>query len=467
MPFLTPLLKKLFSFSCQSFLTLTHYLIVVVLHQIIRRSSILLSVLLLLSCATGKDLERQLEKSFSDTEDLLPWFRGIMIYEPATQKVIFEHNSQKYFTPASTTKLLTFYAGLKLLKDSVPALQYTISNDTLYFSGTGDPTFLHPEFNSSRIFNFLKSAPESLVLVSPEAPEKAFGPGWAWDDYNYGFSAERSSFPIYGNVVSFESTPDSLTVVPSYFHNRLEVDTTGTLKRVRRSERTNSFRIPLFGTSAFQQKVPFITSAKLIVELLSDTLQREVTITQDLPTDLKLEQKTFSQPVDSIYKKILQDSDNLFAEQLLLIASGEISDTLRTEIVIDHMKQEYLDEMPDDLQWVDGSGLSRYNLTTPRNMVWLLARIYEEVEQERLFQLLPAGGVSGTIKNEYAAPAGKPPFVFAKTGTMKNNHSLSGYLVTASGKVLIFSFMNSNYAVPTAEVKARMDHVLRTLYLNY
>ena len=467
MPFLQPLTRKYFSDSCQSFLTLTHYLIIVVLHQILRRSSVLLSILLLLSCATRKDLQVQLTKSFSETNNVTPWFQGIMVYGPATQKVIFEHNSRKYFTPASTTKLLTFYAGLKLLKDSIPGLNYTVSNDTLYFSGTGDPTFLHKKFNSSNILNFLKSTPKTIALVSPEASQEAFGPGWAWDDYNYGFSAERSSFPIYGNVASFEFTPDSLTVAPSYFHNQLQPDTTGTFKKVRRDEKINIFKIPLFGTSAFQQNVPFITSAKLTAELLADTLKREVIIAENFPKDLRLKQQIFSQPVDSIYKKMLQDSDNLFAEQLLLMAAGEISDTLHADIVIDHMKQKFLNEMPDDLQWVDGSGLSRYNLITPRNMVWLLEKIYSEVEQERLFELLPAGGVTGTIRNNYKAPEGKPPFVFAKTGTMSNNHSLSGFLVTASGKVIIFSFMNSNYLVPIAEVKARMDHVLRTLYLNY
>ncbi|MHA6281400.1 D-alanyl-D-alanine carboxypeptidase/D-alanyl-D-alanine-endopeptidase [Salinimicrobium sp. CAU 1759] len=437
------------------------------MYQILRRSSIFLSLLLLLSCATGKDLERELEKSFSQTENSLPWFKGMMVYEPATKKVIFEHNSHKYFTPASTIKLYSFYTGIKLLKDSIPGLKYAISKDTLYFSGTGDPTFLHKDFDSSNILSFLKSAPETIVFVSPEASEEAFGPGWAWDDYNYGFSAERSTFPIYGNVVSFEISPESLTVVPANFGNRLQPDTTGTLKRIRRNQKINSFEIPLFGTSAFQQNVPFMTSPELTAELLSDTLQRKVILAKKLPKDLKLNQQIMSQPTDSIYKKVLQNSDNLFAEQLLLMAAGEISDTLKTEIVIDHMKQEFLQEMPDDLQWVDGSGLSRYNLTTPGNMVWLLERIYEEVEQERLFHLLPAGGVSGTIKSDYPAPAAKPPFIFAKTGTMKNNHSLSGYLVTASGKVLIFSFMNSNYLVPTAEIKARMDHVLRTLYLNY
>ncbi len=126
-----------------------------------------------------------------------------MVYDPHSRKVIFEHNSQKYFTPASNIKLFSFYAGLKILEDSIPALKYEVSNDTLYFAPTGDPTFLHSEFDSSKILNFFNSHSETLTLIYPEATETPFGPGWAWDDYNYSFSAERSPFPLYGNTVNF------------------------------------------------------------------------------------------------------------------------------------------------------------------------------------------------------------------------------------------------------------------------
>ena len=149
------------------------------------------------------------------------------------------------------------------------------------------------------------------------------------------------------------------------------------------------------------------------------------------------------------------------------MAAGKISDTLDSGIAIDHVKEKYFSKIPDEIQWIDGSGLSRYNLLTPRSLVWVLERLYKEVPQERLFSLLPAGGVSGTLKDDYKSPADKPPFIYAKTGTMRNNHSLAGYLVTASGKVLIFSFMNSNFTVPTSVVKTEIDKILRQLHLNY
>jgi D-alanyl-D-alanine carboxypeptidase/D-alanyl-D-alanine-endopeptidase (penicillin-binding protein 4) len=81
--------------------------------------------------------------------------------------------------------------------------------------------------------------------------------------------------------------------------------------------------------------------------------------------------------------------------------------------------------------------------------------------QERLFSLLPAGGVSGTISDSYKGQ-GKP-FVFAKTGSLSNNHCLSGYVVTNKGKVLIFSFMNNHFVEGSAVVKKEMNKILTYL----
>src|SRR5690606_3103386 len=153
----------------------------------------------------------------------------------------------------------------------------------------------------------------------------------------------------------------------------------------------------------------------------------------------------------------------ILAEQILMMASQSLSDTLSSDIAIDHMLNNYLLDLPDEPQWVDGSGLSRYNLVTPRTMISLLLKIKEEVPQERLFNILATGGVSGTLKNNYVADE---PYIFAKTGTLRHNHSLSEYLRAKSGKVLVFSLMNSNYTVPTNVLKSQMELILRQLYEN-
>ena len=132
------------------------------------------------------------------------------------------------------------------------------------------------------------------------------------------------------------------------------------------------------------------------------------------------------------------------------------------------MKENHLSEIPDEPQWVDGSGLSRYNMFTPRSIIWLLKQIDEEFSYDPdLFELLPAGGVSGTIRNWYAAPDSAEPYVFAKTGTLSNNHCLSGFLITNSGKKLLFSFMNNHYVTSSSVVKNEMEYVLKYIRTTY
>jgi D-alanyl-D-alanine carboxypeptidase/D-alanyl-D-alanine-endopeptidase (penicillin-binding protein 4) len=149
-----------------------------------------------------------------------------------------------------------------------------------------------------------------------------------------------------------------------------------------------------------------------------------------------------------------------------LICAGVVSDTLQPEIIIDYAKKNLLNDLPDPIIWKDGSGLSRYNLFTPRTFVALWDKIYDMMPKERLFSLLPTGGIKGTIKNWYAGKNGEP-YVFAKTGTLSNNHCLSGYLVAKSGRVLVFSIMNSNYVAPTTDVRKEMQSVLEEIYEKY
>jgi D-alanyl-D-alanine carboxypeptidase/D-alanyl-D-alanine-endopeptidase (penicillin-binding protein 4) len=94
--------------------------------------------------------------------------------------------------------------------------------------------------------------------------------------------------------------------------------------------------------------------------------------------------------------------------------------------------------------------------------VW--EKLYKEVPHERLFKILAVGGQSGTLKNYYKST---PPYVFGKTGTLSNNHSLSGYLLTKKGKTLIFSWMNNNFVVPTSEVRKKMESLLAQIRDHY
>lgn len=381
--------------------------------------------------------------------------------------MLFSHNEEKYFTPASNIKLFTFYTGIKLLGDSVPAFEYTIVNDSLIFSGTGDPSFLNPDLPQSAVLDFFKESEEDLYYLPPSYTEKYFGPGWSWDDYNSYYSVERTAFPIYANRVTFSNFPgiELPEAYPAYFQELLILDEdTTAFPRIQRGMTTNEFRYPIKRSSA-SQDVPFKYSSELFVELLKDTLQKDIKIIEKLPKHADLDRKVYSVPTDSIYKRMMEVSDNFIAEQILLLSANEISDTLKSNIAIEHMKETWLKDLPDEPNWVDGSGLSRYNLVTPRTIVKLLEKIQNEVPREQLFNIMATGGKTGTIRNFYK---GDPePYIFAKTGTLRNNHALSGYLKAKSGKILIFSFMNNNYTIPTSAIRNQMEIILRNIYENY
>ena len=51
-------------------------------------------------------------------------------------------------------------------------------------------------------------------------------------------------------------------------------------------------------------------------------------------------------------------------------------------------------------------------------------------------------------------------FLYAKTGTLRHNQALSGYLVTRSGRKLAFSFLSNHYTVSPSKIRAETKKIL-------
>jgi D-alanyl-D-alanine carboxypeptidase/D-alanyl-D-alanine-endopeptidase (penicillin-binding protein 4) len=415
------------------------------------------------ACVSPLAFKRQLTAAEEKFNDHI----GFVLYDPGSRKTLIDFNSARYFTPASNTKIFTFYTALQILGDSVPALKYTITNDSLIFWGTGDPSFLYKKtVANSQVYEFLRSAPQKLFFSSTNFQTAHFGPGWAWDDYNDAYSAERSPFPIFGNLVEVVEKPDQhWTTIPSLFTNHLVVgDSVAGEQEVIRDIDSNQMVLRPGKERSLMPSIPlpFHYSGDVMVEMLSDTLKRPVEeINYPLAGSTRM---VYSIPTDSLYKVMMQESDNFIAEQLLLLCAGVVSDTLKPEIAIRYAKKNLLFDLPDRLLWVDGSGLSRYNLFTPRSIVRLWDKIYAKVPSERLFKLLAVGGQSGTLRSWNKEDK---PYVFGKTGFLSNNQSLSGYLLTKKGKVLIFSFMNANFIASSREIRKTMQEFLAGIRDKY
>ncbi|WP_299823189.1 D-alanyl-D-alanine carboxypeptidase/D-alanyl-D-alanine-endopeptidase [uncultured Pontibacter sp.] len=402
-----------------------------------------------------------------ESEKKVNRFVGFALYDPELGQMVVEHNADKYFVPASNTKLFTFYASLKMLGDTIPALKYKISGDSLLFWGTGDPTFTHMDLKNSIAFDFLKNRKEKLYYIEAPFTSTPFATNWSWDDYNYYYQPERNVFPIHGNIVKFYRKENSpYTTSPAHFKASVKADTAKLQPQgdsFVRGWRTNNITFyPKVANTSFSVEVPFITSPEMTVQLLADTLKREV----------KLLKRTIPEtatilpglPSDSVLKRMLQVSDNLLAEQLMVLCTGTISDTLSVEKSIKYVLENYLQDLPDKPVWVDGSGLSSMNMFTPRTIIALLQKLQQERPAEKLLPMLAVGGRPGTFRNIYKADV---PFVFGKSGTLAHVHNQSGYIKTKSGKLLLFSFMNNNFKESSAEIREEMVQIMTEVHEKY
>ena len=413
--------------------------------------------------------KRKIKKIFKHSQIVNDHFTGFALYDLDEKKMIYELNADKYFIPASNTKLFTFYTCLKMLGDSIPALQYELRHDSLVFWGTGDPSFLHSDLKGTNGLNFLQQSNKTLYYSATGYANSFYGTGWAWDDYNDYYQAEITGLPLEDNVALLYADHDgNLQVKPAYLKRFLNSDASYHPAKftVKRDFFSNNFIYPVMPVPPnFRQEVPWKTSTGLTLALLRDTLKKPVW-TADLPlsSNAKI---IYNTNADSVYRRMLQPSDNFIAEQLLLTCSSLKFNTLNTDSVINYAKTHLLNDLPDAPQWVDGSGLSRMNLFTPRSIIALLCKIKDEVKDEQLLHsMMPAGGATGTLKNAYQTDNGQV-FIWAKTGSLSNNYNQSGYLVTRKGKRLAFSFMNNNFTRPVKEVRDEMVRVMTFIHEEF
>ena len=397
-------------------------------------------------------IQNHLESDFYKNQ-----FTGFYLQDAETAEVLFDYNGEKYFTPASNVKILSLYSAMKVLPDSIPALRYERKNGNLYIEGLGDPTFLHPEFRSvNRAIDFLKNEPGDIYLSWGKFEGTRLGLGWSWEDYEKHYSPERSEFPLYGNMATLRKGKSGPSAFPLTLADSVEYQES----LFSRDFYENKFY--LGSRNGNSTRIPFVVKDELIRQMLSEAVGKEVFLNDKLLG--KNAKVLFSLPSDLVYKRMMEVSDNFLAEQILLMVSAQISGSMSSEKAINYMKTRYLKSMPEDPVWVDGSGLSRYNLFTPRTMVHVLDKLYKEFPEDRLFNIFAVGGRTGTLKGNYG---GKTPYVYAKSGTLSNNYCLSGYLKTKSGRTLIFSVMNNHFQKQNWQVRQETQKLLEFLRDNY
>ncbi len=433
---------------------------------------LMVAVLQFTACSVQQKLQKAANQNILEAGNLSGAHIGIHVYDPASNASLFSYQSNKYFVPASNTKIVTCFAAMQYLGDSVLAAQIASTDSGMHVYASGDPTFLQPEYATHPLLNVLKTT-NKIYLHTPSFTAKPFGQGWSWDDYDASYMPSRSAFPMYGNVVRIAKNAGQLTVTPSFFKDSIKGVNTTINKGfgVSRQMASNQFLVqPTAGNNTLEE-IPYRTSnwttAPLVLEasLLSEALGGTKVIALDAARETNAPAaatKIYSRPLDSLLKPLMHRSDNFYAEQALLMVGKGLHQSFDDKKTIAYLLANDLSDLAQKPTWVDGSGLSRYNLFTPENFTSILHKMYKAYSFERLQNIFPTGGeAGGTLSSNYKNLNGK---IFAKTGTLSGQVALSGYLITKKGKTLIFSVLVNNHTTTASNVRKAVEQFIQVLY---
>ena len=390
---------------------------------------------------------KKIDRWISKNENLKSSVVSIAIKQLNKDKKISGVRFNTSMTPASNIKILTILGSL-ISGDTIPSIKYKITNDTLRISPTGYPFIAHPKYDDEDLESFIKDF-NHIVYHKPNIDLNKYGPAWAWDDFKYYFQAERSEMPLYGNVIQIvKELNDSIKVIPDIFKVYMNFYQE---EKVSRDYKENNFLInPSLIKAGDTIYYPFVTSRKNTMDLLETFFKTSVTYNNDELTNYKIWNSNIK---EDVYSAVLKDSDNLISESLAANISFRANDTIST----DKGLKIILNSLDDNkIQLFDGSGLSRYNLIKPSSLVLALEKIYQHYGFERIKKIFP---------NNYII-TGTEDFVWGKTGTLKNNHNYSGYIITDKGRQYVFSIMINHFTDDLDVIKESISDFLKYIKSN-
>ena len=367
--------------------------------------------------------------------DKFSGFSGILIKDLNTQEVLFSHNEDKLFTPASLTKVFTLLAALEIFGEeyAYPTSFYFSSttpgeiNGDLYIVGSGDPTQSPDVIRKIadtlvRKYNIRHISGDIVLDNSKFLPEEFLGRGWMWDDKN----------PLIGALA---------------------------VRGCEVKEKQNSYFniMPLLWGKIFSQEL-----SKKGVKIEGNVRIRKA------QEGLRVKYIYYSDTLEKMLAYMMKKSDNQSAENifrtLALIGNPDEVSTITRAI-------SSLEEVIDTtlgLKWgkdyilVDGCGLSEYNLTTPAHLVKAISYLYRKYDFE-ILDYFASTKEKGTLKERL-------PFqVWGKTGTLSSASALAGLLETKDKRWVVFCLMENNFIFIEEEndLKKFENRIIEYIYENF
>ena len=406
---------------------------------------------------------------------------GIIIQSMHNGKIIYKKNADHFFVPASMLKLFTATASLLyfgpdfhfstiLFAEKKPdALGLIRGNLLLHFDA--DPTLTQDDLEALIIHlkkNNVSEITGNLYLDNTQFDQVFYGPGWMWDELNLCYAAPLSSIIIDKNCFYFYLAPGADVGVPaelvglqsgqliSVMSTVLTQKTSKKCKLYLEASNRNSYYLQ--GCVKLNSQPKEMSLAIKNVDLYAKSLVKSllnkygiklhgrVILGKPDQVPSKSLVTHYSLPLSFVLSDMLKNSDNMIADALYKKLATSYyhkpatwADGKRAirAVLADKANIDF-----EHMSVVDGAGLSRYNLVTPRQLSKLLYYIYHTPDVAKfILPALPKAGIDGTLEKRMTNIAKLKDhdiLVRAKTGSMTGVSGLAGYVKTKEGTVLSF-----------------------------
>jgi D-alanyl-D-alanine carboxypeptidase/D-alanyl-D-alanine-endopeptidase (penicillin-binding protein 4) len=430
-----------------------------------------------------------------------------------TGEHLYSLNADRLMMPASNLKILTLAAAAETLGwdyrftttlEARGPIAGGVLRGDLVVRSTGDPTINARNGRANAVFQewivALKAAGITAVDGRIIGDDQAFvdegiGAGWAWDYFQYGYAAPVGALEYNEDTATLlvspgvaPGAPPILSLSPGSGFTLLNRAVTGAPE----STDTISYRRPLdrsaievtgsvpAGTPTAELHVAVVNPTVFFVQSLKDALlaagipvagpavdlddiAAELQLTP--PADAQVVACSESPPLREIATVLMKFSQNLYAETLLKAmgaAHGGLGTAEGGRMVIRSVLDGW--GVPRDAYTMyDGSGLSRYDYVTAGTLTTVLDRMYRDPRHRDAFlATLPVAGKDGTLASRLdRTRAGGN--ALAKTGSIANVRSLSGFVRTRDNEPLAFSILANDFPVAPATVNYIADLAVEIL----
>jgi D-alanyl-D-alanine carboxypeptidase/D-alanyl-D-alanine-endopeptidase (penicillin-binding protein 4) len=426
---------------------------------------------------------------------------------------ILSVNAGKLMMPASNMKILTLATAAETLGwdatmtttlEAAGPIAGGVLHGDLFVRGGGDPTINSRDGAGDALFSEWATALKTAGITSIEGrivgddqafDDEGIGGGWAWDYLQYGYAAPVGALQYNENVAELVVTPGAAGEPAGIWLaagsgllvlNRAVTGAEG-------SESSIDFRrhldkpileitgtIPAGGKPAVRS-VAVVNPTVFFAQSLKDGLSaRGISVSGDAvdfddvaaSIDVRLERQPLatrtSPPVRAIAATMMKVSQNLYAETLLKAAGrarGGLGTTAAGREAADATFKAWGLTGPAYVM-TDGSGLSRYNYVSAAALTAILEHMYKDPKhRDAMLATMPIAGKDGTLATRMRGTRAEGNAV-AKTGSISNVRTLSGFVRTRDGQHLVFSMLANDFVIPGATVTWITDLAVEVL-ANY